>query len=32
MYSYKWNRKTGGYALVPQTGRFVADELKSIGG
>ena len=30
MYSYKWNRKTGGYTLVPQTGKFVAAEIRPV--
>ena len=29
MYAYKWNRKTGGYTLVPQTGMFDAADRNS---
>ena len=30
MYSYKWNKRTGGYTLVPEAGRFVASELRPV--
>ena len=30
MYSYKWNRKTGGFTLTPQTGKFVASEIRPV--
>lgn len=30
MYSYKWNKKTGGYTLTTQTGKFVASEIRPV--
>ena len=30
MYSYRWDRKTGGYVLAPQTGKFVASEIRPV--
>ena len=30
MYSYKWNKKTGGYTLTTQTGKFVAAEIRPV--
>lgn len=30
MYSYKWNKKTGGYTLIPETGKFVASEIRPV--
>ena len=30
MYSYKWNKKTGGYTLTTQTGKYVASEIRPV--
>jgi len=30
MYSYEWNRSTGGYRLTTQTGKFVASEIRPV--
>ena len=30
MYSYIWNKKTGGYKLTTQTGKFVASEIRPV--
>lgn len=30
MYSYEWNRRTGGYRLTTQTGKFVASEIRPV--
>ena len=30
MYSYEWDRRTGGYRLTTQTGKFVASEIRPV--
>lgn len=30
MYSYEWSRRTGGYRLTTQTGKFVASEIRPV--
>lgn len=30
MYSYRWDKKTGGYILAPQAGKFVASEIRPV--
>lgn len=30
MYSFEWDRKTGGYRLTTQTGKFVASEIRPV--
>lgn len=30
MYSYKWDKKTGGYTLMPETGKYVASEIRPV--
>ena len=30
MYSYKWNKKTGGYTLTTQAAKFVASEIRPV--
>ena len=30
MYSFKWNKRNGGYTLVPQAGKFVAAEIRPV--
>lgn len=30
MYSYSWDKRTGGYRLTTQTGKFVASELRPV--
>ena len=30
MYSYKWDKKTGGYTLTPETGKYVASEIRPV--
>jgi hypothetical protein len=30
MYSYEWDRRTGGYRLTVQTGKFVASEIRPV--
>jgi len=30
MYSYEWNKRTGGYRLMTQTGKFVANEIRPV--
>ncbi len=30
MYSYKWDKRTGGYQLTTQTGKFVANEIRPV--
>lgn len=30
MYSYEWDRQTGGYRLTTQTGKFVASEIRPV--
>ena len=30
MYSYEWDRRTGGYRLTTQTGKFVACEIRPV--
>jgi len=32
MYSYEWDRRTGGYCLTTQTGKFVASEIRPVFG
>ena len=30
MYFFKWDKKTGGYLLTNQTGRYVANEIRPV--
>lgn len=30
MYSYEWDKRTGGYRLTTQTGKFVASEIRPV--
>ena len=30
MYSFRWNKRTGGYTLVPQAGQFIASEIRPV--
>lgn len=30
MYSYKWDKKTGGYTLMPEAGKYVASEIRPV--
>lgn len=30
MYSYEWDKRTGGYSLTTQTGKFVASEIRPV--
>ena len=30
MYSFEWNKRTGGYRLTTQTGKFVASEIRPV--
>ncbi len=30
MYSYEWDRRTRGYRLTTQTGKFVASEIRPV--
>lgn len=30
MYSFKWDKKTGGYLLTNQTGKYVANEIRPV--
>lgn len=30
MYSYNWDKRTGGYRLITQTGKFVASEIRPV--
>lgn len=30
MYSYEWDKRTGGYCLTMQTGKFVASEIRPV--
>lgn len=30
MYAYKWNKKTGGYTLTTQTGKYIASEIRPV--
>lgn len=30
MYSYEWDKRTGGYCLTTQTGKFVASEIRPV--